>query len=52
MILANFAGTGGGATGDWYGGGERERECEGGGWAYGLGGGTSRGEWRGAERGE
>jgi hypothetical protein len=43
MMLANLAGTGGGATGDWCEGGECERvddDC-----AYGLGGGTSRGEW-------
>lgn len=47
MMLANFAGTGGGATGDLCGGGECG--CVDGGCAYGFGGGTSRG---GAERGE
>jgi len=48
MMLANLAGTGGGATGDWCGGGECD--CVDGGCAYGFGGGTSRGG--GAERGE
>ena len=43
MMLANFAGTGGGATGDWCGGGECDRVD--GACPYGLGGNTSRGEW-------
>ncbi len=48
MMLANLAGTGGGAIGgDRCGGGECDRVDEG--RAYGFGGGTSRGA---AERGE